>query len=293
MNSPLGAAAALASSGTWAYASARYAVASREVSPVRVNWFRMASTLPAWLALALVQGGSFAGLRAGTIGWIALSTVCSYALGDNLFLAAAKRLGVASALSIASSYPLWAALKGTLLDGEPFGPSRALGTLLCVGGVATIIKLGEQPGDREATTLTARSRGLALALATSVLWAGNTIGLKAAAQDVTLATVNVVRHTLALSALSIAILLGRAPGKSAPSRGWKSLLLPVVLDNLIGSYAFIYGLAHTDLAVGATLSSLAPLLSLPIAFALKAEKITPAKLGAVATTVAGIVLLSL
>lgn len=290
--SPLGAASSLTSSATWAYASARYATAARDVSPLRVNWFRMALTLPLWVAIAMVQGGLFTGLRVSTFGWLALSTVCSYAVADNLFFAAARWLGVASALSIASSYPLWAALKGTLVDGEPFGPARALGTLLCVGGVAAIIKLGEHPGDRETVTLTGRGRGIALALVTSALWAGNTIGLKAAARDITLPAVNAIRQALALAFLSLAILV-RPGGPTRPARGWRSLIFPVALDNMVGGYAFVYGLSHNDLAVGATLSSLAPLLSLPIAVALKVERIGKGKIVAVVATVTGIVLLSL
>ena len=53
-----------------------------------------------------------------------------------------------TALSIASSYPLWAALVGSLASGEPFGPLRATGTLLCVGGVIALVRLApsQEPG---------------------------------------------------------------------------------------------------------------------------------------------------
>jgi drug/metabolite transporter (DMT)-like permease len=289
VTSPLGAAAAFASSGTWAFASARYSLATREVSAIRVNLARVTVTLPIWLAMGLFQGGLFVGLSVQALGWITLSTLCSYALADSLFFLAAKELGVASAMSIGSSYPLWSAMKGTLVDGEPFGTARALGTLLCVGGIAAIIKLGEKPGE---TGMGARGRGILLALATSVLWAGNTIGIKAAAASVSLPTINVVRHTLVIALLGALVLAGRVAGPSRPARGWLPLVPAILTDNLVGSLCFIYGLAHTDLAVGATLSSLAPLLTLPFAIAYGVEKITPAKLAAVTTTVAGILLLS-
>ena len=50
-------------------------------------------------------------------------------------------------------------------------------------------------------------------------------------------------------------------------------------------------LAHTDLAVGATLSSLAPLLVVPVAIAMGEERWSPARFGAVLATVLGIALL--
>jgi drug/metabolite transporter (DMT)-like permease len=198
---------------------------------------------------------------------------------------------VSSALAIASTYPLWAALKGTLIDGERFGPGRALGTLLCVGGVAAIIKTGraaaepEQPGD-------GRALGVPLALATSVLWAGNTIGIKAGSVGLPFYTVNAMRYGFALAILGGLVLLGRAPGATRPARGWARLVPAIVIDCLVGSACFIYGLTHTDLAVGATLSSLAPLLALPFAVWLGAERLTFAKLAAVIVTVGGIVLLA-
>src|SRR4029079_10772957 len=98
--SGLGAAAAFGSSAAWAYASARYALAAREVSPVRVNLVRMLAAWPVFIAIGLGQGTLGRGLSPRPLGWLTLSTLCSYALADNLFFAAARRLGVSSALAI-------------------------------------------------------------------------------------------------------------------------------------------------------------------------------------------------
>jgi drug/metabolite transporter (DMT)-like permease len=300
----LGAAAALASSATWAYASARYAQASREVSPVRVNLVRMAIAWPAFVTIGFVTGTLGHGLTARHLSWLTLSTFCSYAFADTLFFAAARRIGVSSALAIASSYPLWAALKGTIVDGEPFGLQRALGTLLCVGGVAAIVKLtgdtasgaGEaaETDERARRTIPGRSAalGVPLALVTSVLWAGNTISIKAGAIGLAVSTVNSVRYLIAIIVLGTLVLIGRAPGATRPSGGWRTLVPAIVSDCLFGSFFFVYGLRATDLAVGATLTSLAPLLALPIALWLGLERASPPKLAAVVTTVAGIALLA-
>ena len=130
-------------------------------------------------------------------------------------------------------------------------------------------------------------------LITSVLWAGNTIAIKTGAVGLSLFTVNGVRYSLAILVLGALVLAGRAPGAKRPAAGWLPMLPAIASDCVVGAMMFIYGLTHTDLAVGATLSSLAPLLSLPFAVWLGAEKLSPAKLAAVATTVAGIALLAM
>ena len=64
-----------------------------------------------------------------------------------------------------------------------------------------------------------------------------------------------------------------------------------VLDAIFGSIFFVYGLANTDLAVGATLSSLSPLISVPFAIALGEERWSAPRAIAITATVGGIVLL--
>ena len=59
----------------------------------------------------------------------------------------------------------------------------------------------------------------------------------------------------------------------------------------IGSSLFVYGLAHTDLAVGATLSSVAPLLSVPFALVYREERWSGSRFAAVTATVAGVIAL--
>lgn len=254
---------------------------------MRVSFARMVVAAPLWIAASLVLGIDRHGLTPRALTILGLSTLCSYAFADSVFFAAASSIGVSSAMAIASTYPLWAALEGTLVEGEAFGPARAAGTLLCVLGVATIIKLG---GGRDSGT--PRARGIVLAFAASLMWAANTVAIKIGATGLDLTFVAAYRYTFALCVLGVLVLLGRAPGPSRPARGWLPMLPAILTDCVLGTLCFLYALTHTDLAVGATLTSLAPLVSLPIAVWLGAEKITPAKLVAVITTVAGAVLVS-
>jgi drug/metabolite transporter (DMT)-like permease len=289
----LGAAAALGSSVTWAFASTRYAQASRDIGSQRVNLARAIVVVPIYATLLLVTRGAHAldGVDGPHAGWLLGSVMCSYALADGLFFAAARRLGISTALSIASSYPLWAALAGAVVRGEPFGPWRVGGTVLCVGGVVALVRLHASAapiadGKRHSDPL-----GIALAIGTSVLWAGNSFSIKEASHGLGVWQVNAVRYTMALALLSAQVAFLRPAPRPRPARGWPSLVPAILADAFLGSVLYVIGLANTDLAVGSTLSSLAPLISVPFAIALGEEKWNAARFAAVTATVGGIAIL--
>src|SRR5439155_21311282 len=219
MHPHLGAAAALGASVTWAFASTRYAQASRDVGSQRVNFARALVVVPIYAAVLFAQRGTraFDGVDGAHAGWMLMSVMCSYALADGLFFAAARRLGISTALSIASSYPLWAALAGALVRGEKFGPPRIAGTLLCVGGVVALVRLhagasAGSNGKRRADPL-----GVALAIGTSVLWAGNSFSIKEASIGLGVWQVNTVRYAMALVLLAAQLAIVRPiAGAGAP-----------------------------------------------------------------------------
>jgi drug/metabolite transporter (DMT)-like permease len=301
----LGALGAFTASVTWAFASERYADAARTAGTVRVNLLRALSATALWLVgLGVVDG--FAALRevrAESALALAASIACSYALGDGIFFRAAARLGVSAALAIATIYPLWAALYGALVRGEPFGPLRALGLLGCLGGVWALLALsrrralvaGAQP-DTPAHR-NAAATGVALALLASLAWAGNAVFLKQGAQGLSLYQANVLRFSFGALFLLLQLPLRRRErSESAPlaltSLG-RALVWPLLIDTGLGSICFVYGIANTDLALGATLSSLSPLVALPLGALSGRERITAPHALAVGLTVLGVVLLVL
>lgn len=291
--STLGALAALGSSCTWAYASTRYAQASRDVGSFRVNLARASVVLPIYAAIVLFSRGAHAldGVTAPRASWLVVSVLCSYGAADALFFTAARRLGISTALSIASVYPLWAATAGALVRGEPFGLARAAGTLLCVGGVVALVRLHVTRGDADRK---GDALGVLLALVTSFLWAGNSFSIKEASSTgaIDVWQVNVVRYAIALTLLAAIVAGSRTPPPlPRPARGWPALLPAILADALLGSTIYVYGLAHTDLAIGATLSSLAPLVSVPFAIWLGEERWSAARFAAITATVGGVAIL--
>jgi drug/metabolite transporter (DMT)-like permease len=321
----LGALAALASAAIWAFGSTRYALGSRVVGSARVNLVRATTVMPIFLALTawLTRGQIFDGVDGTRARWLFVSVICAYAFADNVFFAAARRVGVTTAMAIASTYPLWATLAGALWRHEAFGVTQALGTLLCVGGVIALIVLAPRapalspspdaraktaddqsaavprlraPDDRSANggSIARASRaGILLALLTSLLWAGNSLSTKLGGTGLVTVQANFIRFFFAWPILAVtSAVVARPSSDDRAARKTYLALVPVSLVEAgFGSALFVYGLAHTDLAVGATLSSLAPLMSVPFALLYREERWSLSRFAAVVATVAGVILL--
>lgn len=306
----LGPLAALGSSLTWAYGSAVYAQSARRVGSVEVNLTRALLVLPLFALGALLTVGTTALdlLSLRRLGWLTVSMFCSYGLGDTVFYLAAVRIGTPTALAIGSAYPVWATLLGALTLGEPVGPGRALGTLLCISGVVWLVLLQartEAAAKEPATEAGPRKIlvGVLLAVLVSLLWAGNTYAIRRGAQGLPLMLANTIRYGLAvifLFGLWLRIelkrrkastpitlddrLLGRGPAL-------RRFAITAAVEAFFGSSIFVYGLSHSDLSVGAPLSSLAPLFAVPIGLLLGTERLHLRRVAAIALTVAGVILL--
>jgi len=292
----LGPLCAFASSVTWAFASGKYAQKAGETSGARVNCARALFAWAGWSAAVLVTSdvgaGGIAQLSVGRVFLLMLSIVCSYVVGDGVFYAAAQRAGVSSALAVATVYPLWAALYGALVRGETLGPLRAAGLLGCVLGVALLLRQAKPQGT--ARVFPQARLGIALALLTSLFWAGNAVFLKEGAEGLPVVQTNAVRFGVGVLLLGPRVYFERATGPRTPMLLLvRQLWLPLVLDTLLGSVCYVYGLAHSSLALGVTLSSLSPLAALPIAVASGTERVTLARAACVLLIVASVVALVL
>jgi drug/metabolite transporter (DMT)-like permease len=276
---------------------------SREHSPFAVNFTRALIALPLFvLAIFMVAGGVSAGLadlsalRWSHVGWFTLSMIASYALGDTLFLWSTRSLGVPGALAIASSYPLITAAYEIVYGGVPLGFSQLAGLLLTVGGVIAVILCAPRQkiqisGGAKRRFMTRRS-GVILGFGASAMWALNSFAVARGGVDVTAPVGNSVRMALALI-LSFAF--GKVFSAGAPSvlpaRVVRRYLWVFGIEAFGGSYFFLYGLSHSSLVVGSTLASLAPVIAVPVAWAVGLEKISPLRTAAVFAVVLGLWLL--
>lgn len=289
-----------------------FARTARRHGPLQVGLARTLLAAPLFvLGAALVLPlPSLRTLDGAHVGWTLLSSLCSFALADLCFFVAARRLGTSRALALASIFPLWTALAGALWFGERLLPWRGVGMLLCVAGVVSLILLRSDEasppswsdGASPPARATAMWSGVLLALATSLMWALNGVALRKASEGAPIVLVNALRNVFALVILAAATMWVRQRRRhrgptGAPSSAWlrrdalRQLWPAILLDGIYGAMAFVYAFAHAPLAVAATLSSLAPLFSVPVALYAGDERFSLPRSLAIAVTVGGIVLI--
>ncbi len=300
---------AFLASCTWALGSANYSKLSRDYRPFDVNFTRALLSFPAFLLFVIVLSGGVEGawdairtLPARQVNWLTLSVISSYALGDVFFLWSTVSLGVPGALAIASGYPILTALIGTVFEGQAMHALQWTGLFIAVGGIAIVILNAPKrpvvggPGEgaeiRSHRWLKKKPVGVALAMLTAVAWASNTYAVAKGAVGVHPAMANLIRMGLSLALISTISLVS--------TRKWaRPLPVPVLrkygwiffVETFGGSIFFVYGLSHSNFALGATLAALAPVLTVPIAVALKLERFSWIRAFAVTIVVVGLSLL--
>lgn len=297
MSSPfMGPIFAFLSSVTWAIGSAQYSRMTEKYSAFQVNFTRVVFALPLFILTAFIMGGGWQGgvdlyqaLETKHFAWFTLSVFASYAFGDVLFLWSTQSIGVPSALAIASSYPILTSLLGVIFKGEHILFHQWIGLFLAVAGIVTVILSNSQKSSAQQKM---KTKGVLLALATAICWAINGYTVANGGQDLNPAVANTVR--MGLTIFVVLILCPLIEKKSASLLPKKMLFTNAwvfVIEAFGGSMFFVYGLSHSSLVLGITLSSLAPVISVPIAVALRLEKFSITRTFAIIVVAAGLALL--
>jgi len=285
----IGALAALGSSLTWAIGTQVYPKLSRDYSPFEVNGSRALVALPLFFALSFLfdAGAGWSLVGPHHLGWMFLSMISSYFLGDACFLWSTRTLGVPGALAVASSYPMWTALAGVMFKGEILTFQQWTGVLLAVAGTLTVILSGYVPGQAKGY-----GAGIGFGLLTSVFWALNSWAVAEGGRGISPWVGNSIRMGIALGLCGVASsLIRRRPTPGLPWKALRPFTAIFVFEAFGGSLLFLYGLTHASLAVSAALSSLAPVIAVPLAGLTRTEKVTPIKAAGVVLAVAGVVIL--
>lgn len=290
----LGPLSAFLSAVAWAVGSTAYARLSAEYSVFPINFMRACVGLPLFFFSFLFLKGwnqtviEYSQLTLQHLGWLLLSVLGSYGLGDPLFIVSARSLGVPAALAICASYPIWTVLLGYFWLGELVSWSQWLGLVIAFFGVfIVILSVPKQGSHQERRKFPIQ--GLCIALFTSTLWALNSFTSARGMSEVSTLVCNQVRMVIALLVIFVFSKL-TAPKDSvfiSPLQ-IKSYLVFFVIDAFLGSFLYVYGLSHSPLAVGAILTSLSPVVSFPIALLMKLEKFSWVRFCGVLLVVVGV-----
>jgi uncharacterized membrane protein len=223
-----------------------------------------------------------------TFALLVVSIVAAIAVGDTVFFESARAIGLARAMTIATTYPIGAALLAVVLFGEVITVAVALGTLLTLSGVGVIVSARTEARPERLWF------GVWTAVLASVAWAVSTVMMKPPLREIEPLTAQAVRLPLA-SVLLFLTPWTRGTMAKLRDRGRGPLLRMGVLSlvTAFSSVLFVASLKYAGVTVGSVLSSTAPLFAIPLGVIFLGERVSIAMVVGAVIAVAGIVVLQL
>jgi drug/metabolite transporter (DMT)-like permease len=223
-----------------------------------------------------------------TFALLVTSIVAAVAVGDTVFFESARAIGLARAMTIATTYPIGAALLAAVLFGEVITVAVALGTLLTLSGVGVIVSARTEARPERLWF------GVWTAVLASVAWAVSTVMMKPPLREIEPLTAQAVRLPLASVLLFLTPWTRGAMAKLRDSGSGPLLRMGVLsLVTAFSSVLFVASLKYAGVTVGSVLSSTAPLFAIPLGVIFLGERVSIAMVVGAVIAVAGIVVLQL
>jgi drug/metabolite transporter (DMT)-like permease len=219
---------------------------------------------------------------------LVVSIVAAIGVGDTVFFESTRAIGLGRAMTIATTYPVGAAILAAAFYGEQITAAVAAGTLLTLGGVALIVGMRAEARPERLWF------GVWTAGVASAAWAVSTVMMKTPLHEIEPLTAQAIRLPLA-SALLWLTPWARGARTALRAAGRGPLLRIGVLSVItaLSSVLFVASLKYAGVAVGAVLSSTAPLFALPLGVVFLGERISAWTVLGALIAVAGIVVLQL
>ena len=284
-----GAVCALGAALAWSITSLLARTLMPHYGSVTINAIRSGVAGTLLLACVLVVHGPAAlgAMSATTFLVLVVSIVAAIGIGDTVFFESTRAIGLGRAMTIATTYPIGAAVMAAALYGERITTSIAAGTLLTLGGVALIV------GVRSEARPERLWFGVWTAVVASVAWAVSTVMMKTPLHEIEPLTAQAIRLPLA-SALLWLTPWARGTGAALRTAGRGPLLRMGVLSVItaVSSVLFVASLKYAGVAIGSVLSATAPLFALPLGVIFLGERVSAWTVLGALVAVAGIVVLN-
>jgi drug/metabolite transporter (DMT)-like permease len=287
---------ALAAAACWALGSLLSAQASTHLGAFAfTRWRMLCAALMLWL-MAAVSGG-WVTLAVNNLSVLVLSGIVGIFIGDTALFAAMNRLGPRRAGVLFATHALFSVVLAYIFLGETQWGWTLIGSSLLMSGVMTAIFFGKRKTELhawEANQSQLRS-GIALGLLAALCQAVATLMLKPLMQtDIDAVSASAVRMTTAFVLHQLIFMLGFKVARAYLPMNINVFLLVLAnaaLSMVLGMTLILQALKHGDAGMVAILSSVSPVLVLPLLWLVyKRSPAAGAWLGAL-LTVAGTVLI--
>jgi DME family drug/metabolite transporter len=278
----IGEVAALGAAICWTVSAVLYKEALLKTKPISANIVRLSCTSVILLASLIVVGklGVLTSLPVYAVVLACVSGIIGLGVGDTLYLMSLNLVGVARAVPITCTYPLFSLLWAIFLVKEPVTLSVVLGAVVIVLGI-WLLGLEEKT---IATELEKKvlAKGVVFALATAVVWS---ISIAMIDMAVTLPETGTLDHALAINTIRVItialLLLALSP---IIDRGFgfakvqKRTLAALIVGGMValglGWFFLTYSFINTPQAQAVPISSTTPLFSTLSGMVLLRERVT-------------------
>lgn len=271
-----GAACSLLSALFWALGASQYGSLAGRAPALAIGLSRALVITPLFV-IASVFGSiithaepwaGFQTLNASALGWLALAVVTRVGVADVAFIWSTRAIGVTQAIAVSSTYPLSAAIFGTLFRHEHLSTLQVGGLLLTVSGVISVI-LAKPQSTPTSVPPNHKALGVFWALVTALMWSLGSLFLRNAGPGIDAAAANAVRACMALPIILAMSLVPAGGGttrpKLLPSADMRNFWLAFVFEGFLASYFGLLGVINCPIGVSSALGSLAPVFALVMA----------------------------
>ncbi len=276
MENYIGELAALGTSLSFSFGSLLFTFAGRQIGSMNVNRIRLIIaaiflTVTHWFTLGSLFPVDAAPQR---LLWLSLSGMVGLVLGDLFLFQAFVVIGPRISMLLMSLAPIIAAIQAWIFLGEKLTGGQIFGILLTVGGIAWVIleKQGNGARDPEYGHGLWLGLGGAIGQATGFVLAKNGIY-----GDFSPVSANLIRMVAALLLLW-AITFAQGQAKSTISTFFSSPkgMLATTGASFVGPFLGVslslFALQRIEVGVASTLTSLPPILLLPISYFIFKER---------------------
>jgi len=295
----MGELAALGAALSWTVSAMLYGKALSETKPLSANVVRLTCTSAVLVVFLAVIGklGVLTSLSADVAVLAGISGVIGLGVGDTLYMMSLKSIGVARAVPITCTYPLFSLIWAARFKGELVTLPVGLGAITIVLGIWLLSQ--ENKTNNAGIQKKDLYRGVAFALATAIAWSISITMINMAVKE----TAD-LDHALAINAIRITIiaivffasspLISKGLGFGKISRkAVATLLVGGIVALGVGWFFLTYSFIETLESRAVPISSTTPLFSTLAGMAFLREKVTMRNFLGSVVIVAGIFLIFL
>jgi drug/metabolite transporter (DMT)-like permease len=260
---------ALLAAACWAVGSLMSATASTHLGAFAfTRWRMLCAALMLWL-IALTTGG-WATLAASSLGLLALSGIVGIFIGDTALFAAMNRLGPRRAGVLFATHSVFSVVLAYFFLGETQWGWTLAGSSLLISGVMIAIFFGKRKTELHAweANQSQLKSGVALGLLAALCQAVATLMLKPLMESsIDAVSASAVRMSTAFVLHQVIFLLGFKVARAYLPMNKKVFLLVLAnaaLSMVLGMTLILQALKHGDAGMVAILSSVSPVMVLPL-----------------------------